>query len=302
MTTKTIDPKNVIKETNLTGKKRQGKVRDIYDNGNGTLSIVTTDRHSSFDRVLAHIPHKGQVLNQLSIWWFDQLKDIVSNHVVSSPDANTIVAKKTKPLPIEIIVRGYITGVTATSLWTVYSDGKRDFGDFQLPDGLVKNQKLPKPVLTPTTKSDLGDENVNSKQIVEMGLLTKERLEQVNDIAIKIFKRGQELALERGLILVDTKYEFGIDEDDKLLLIDEVHTPDSSRYWMADSYEECFSKGKDPKSFDKEFLRIWFKGACDPYKDAVIPEAPVDMVIELSKRYIQIYEQITGCIFQAMKA
>lgn len=299
MTVETIDASNVIKTTKLSGDKREGKVRDIYDNNNGTLTIVTTDRHSSFDRVLAHIPYKGRVLNQLSIWWFDQLKDIVANHVISSPDNNTIVAKKTKPLPIEIIVRGYITGVTSTSLWTVYNDGQRDFGDFQLPDGIVKNQKLPEPVLTPTTKSDLGDENVNSKQIVEMGLLSQARLEEVNDIAIKIFKRGQELALERGLILIDTKYEFGIDENDKLLLIDEVHTPDSSRYWMADSYQEAFTKGQDPKSFDKEFLRIWFKEHCDPYKDEVLPEAPEAMVIELAKRYISIYEQLTGDKFNA---
>lgn len=298
MTARTIDPANVIKETNLSGTKRQGKVRDVYDNNDGTLTIVTTDRHSSFDRVLAHIPHKGQILNQLSLWWFEQLKDIVDNHVISCPNANTIVARKTKPLPIEVIVRGYITGVTSTSLWTNYQNGQRDFGDFQLPDGMVKNQKLPEPVLTPTTKSDHGDENVSAKQIVEMGLLTQERLDEVNDIAMKIFKRGQELALERGLILVDTKYEFGLDEDGKLLLIDEVHTPDSSRYWMADFYQEAFAKGEDPKSFDKEFLRKWFKQNCDPYNDEVLPEAPEDLVLELAKRYISIYEQLTASEFE----
>lgn len=297
MTVKTIDPKKIIKNTNLPGVKRQGKVRDIYDNNDGTLTIVTTDRHSSFDRVLAHIPYKGRVLNQLSLWWFDQLRDIVPNHVISSPDANTIVCKITKPLPIEVIVRGYITGVTDTSLWTVYSKGQRDFGDFRLPDGMVKNQKLSEPVLTPTTKSDLGDENINSKQIVEMGLLTKERLDEVNDIAIRIFKCGQELAFQKGLILVDTKYEFGIDDGGNLLLIDEVHTPDSSRYWMADSYQEAFEQGQDPKSFDKEFLRIWFKKNCDPYKDKVLPEAPEELVLELAKRYISIYEQLTGQSF-----
>ncbi len=289
-----IDPKNVIKETNLKGEKRSGKVRDIYDNGDGTLTIITTDRHSSFDRVLAHIPYKGQILNRLSIWWFDQLKDIVPNHIISSPDANTIIAKKTTPLPIEVIVRGYITGVTSTSLWTVYQAGQRDFGSFKLPEGMKKNQKLPEPVLTPTTKSDLGDQNVTTEQIVEMGLLTKERLDEVNKIAIQVFKRGQELALKKGLILVDTKYEFGIDDEGKLLIIDEVHTPDSSRYWLADSYDECFKNNQEPKSFDKEFLRIWFKDNCDPYNDKVLPDAPDDMIVELSKRYIQIYEQITG--------
>jgi phosphoribosylaminoimidazole-succinocarboxamide synthase len=206
---------------------------------------------------------------------------------------NTIVARKTTPLPIEVIVRGYITGVTSTSLWTVYQAGQRDFGSFKLPEGVKKNQKLPEPVLTPTTKSDLGDQNVTAEQIVEMGLLTKERLDEVNKIAIQVFKRGQELALKKGLILVDTKYEFGIDNDGKLL-----HTPDSSRYWLADSYEESFKNNQEPKSFDKEFLRIWFKENCDPYKDKVLPQAPDDMVIELSKRYIQIYEQLTGLSFQ----
>ncbi|MDD9898430.1 MAG: phosphoribosylaminoimidazolesuccinocarboxamide synthase [Candidatus Melainabacteria bacterium] len=294
MKLETIDPNNVIRETNLSGTKYQGKVRDVYDNADSTLTIVTTDRHSSFDRVLAHIPHKGQVLNQLSLWWFEQLKDIVTNHVILSVDANTILAKKTKPLPIEVIVRGYITGVTATSLWTNYNNGQRDFGDFTLPDGMVKNQKLAEPVLTPTTKSDLGDENLSSKQIVEKGLLTQERLDEVNAIAIKIFKRGQELALERGLILVDTKYEFGLDDDGNLLLIDEVHTPDSSRYWLADSYDEAFAAGQDPKSFDKEFLRKWFKDNCDPYKDATLPDAPPGMVLELAKRYMEIFEKITG--------
>lgn len=289
-----IDPKNVIKETNFKGEKRSGKVRDIYDNGDGTLTITTTDRYSAFDRVLAYVPYKGQVLNQLSLWWFDQLKDIVPNHVIKAIDANTVLVKKVNALPIEVIVRGYITGVTATALWTNYNNGQRDFGDFTLPEGMKKNQKLPNPVLTPTTKSDLGDKNVSSKEIVEMGLMTEERLREVNDVAIKIFKRGQELALKRGLILVDTKYEFGIDDNDNLVLIDEVHTPDSSRYWQADSYQERFDKGDEQKNFDKEFLRLWFKDHCDPYNDKVLPQAPEDMIIELSRRYIQLYEQLTG--------
>lgn len=285
---------NVIKDTNLSqGTKRQGKVRDIYDNGE-TLTIVTTDRHSSFDRVIAHIPYKGQVLNRLSIWWFDQLKDIVPNHVISEVDPNTISAIKTKVLPIEVIVRGYITGVTSTSLWTNYNNGQRNFGDFTLPDGLVKNQKLPEPVLTPTTKSDLGDKNISTEEIISGGLVDEKIWNQVADIAIRIFKRGQELALAKGLILVDTKYEFGIDKEGNLLLIDEVHTPDSSRYWELSSYSERFAKGEEPKSFDKEFLRLWFKDNCDPYNDKVLPEAPLEMVIELSKRYIQIFEQLSG--------
>lgn len=289
-----IDPKNVVKETNLKGEKRSGKVRDIYDNGDGTLSIITTDRYSAFDRVLAAVPYKGQVLNQLSLWWFDQLKDIVPNHVIRAIDTNIVLVKKVRPLPIEVIVRGYITGVTSTALWTNYNNGQRDFGDFTLPEGMRKNQKLPQPVLTPTTKSDLGDKNVSTKEIVEMGLLDLALWQKISDIAIKVFKRGQELALKRGLILVDTKYEFGIDDAGNLLLIDEVHTPDSSRYWQADSYQERFDKGEEQKNFDKEFLRLWFKDNCDPYNDKVLPQAPEEMIIELSKRYIQIYEQISG--------
>lgn len=293
-----IDPKNVIKETNLQGEKRSGKVRDIYDNADGTLSIITTDRYSAFDRVLAAVPYKGQILNQLSLWWFDQLKDIVPNHVIKAIDANTVLVKKVQPLPIEVIVRGYITGVTSTALWTNYNNGQRNFGDFTLPEGMKKNQKLPEPVLTPTTKSDLGDKNVSTKEIVEMGLLDLPLWQKISSIAIEIFKQGQELALKRGLILVDTKYEFGIDDAGNLLLIDEVHTPDSSRYWQADSYLERFTKGEEQKNFDKEFLRLWFKDNCDPYNDKVLPQAPEEMVIELSKRYIQIYEQLTGLTFK----
>ncbi len=293
-----IDPNNVIKETNYPGEKRSGKVRDIYDNDDGTLTITTTDRYSAFDRVLACVPYKGQVLNQVSLWWFDQLKDIVPNHVIKSVDPNTILVKKLNALPIEVIVRGYITGVTSTALWTNYNNGQRDFGDFTLPEGMKKNQKLPEPVLTPTTKSDLGDKNVTTKDIVEMGLLDAALWQKISAIAIKMFKRGQELALNKGLILVDTKYEFGLDENGNVLLIDEVHTPDSSRYWQADTYQERFDKGEEQKNFDKEFLRLWFKDHCDPYNDKVLPQAPEDMIIELSRRYIEIYEQLTGTEFK----
>ncbi len=272
---------------------KQGKVRDIYAKGDN-LVLVTTDRHSSFDRVIATIPRKGEVLNKLSLWWFNQLANIVPNHVLSIVDDRSVEVIQTQPLPIEVIVRGYITGVTKTSLWTSYKDGKRDYGDFQLPDGLIKNQKLSQSVLTPTTKSDLGDENLSSSEIIEQGLLSEELWKNVSDIAIKLFQRGSELAWQRGLILVDTKYEFGLDASGRLLLIDEVHTPDSSRFWYADTYEESFRAGQDPRNFDKEFLRKWFSENCRPYEDEVLPEAPMELVQELSSRYLQIYEQITG--------
>lgn len=290
---------DVLKETDFKnlGEKKVGKVRDIYT-ALDKIILISTDRHSSFDRIIAHIPFKGEVLNQISTFWFDQTKDIIQNHVLSVPDPNVLVAKKCKPLPIEAIIRGYITGVTSTSLWTHYKDGKRDFGNFVLPEGLKKNQKLPEPVFTPSTKFEEHDRTLSPDEIVAEGLMSKELVDEVEKTAKALFKRGQEIALKHGLILVDTKYEFGLDKNGKLILIDEIHTPDSSRYWKADSYEERFSKGEEPEYFDKEFLRLWFKDHCDPYKDEVLPQAPADLVAELSRRYIEIYETITGKPFE----
>lgn len=290
--------KFTLKETNFTnlGEKKVGKVRDVYI-APDKITLISTDRHSSFDRIIAYIPFKGEVLNQVSLFWFDQTKDIIQNHVIESPDPCVLVAKKCKPLPIEAIVRGYITGVTSTSLWTHYKDGKRDFGNFTLPEGLKKNQKLNDPVFTPSTKFEKHDRTLSPQDIVKEGLMSKELVDEVEKTAIALFKRGQEVAIKKGLILVDTKYEFGLDENEKLMLIDEIHTPDSSRYWKAGSYEERFKKNEEPEYFDKEFLRMWFKDHCDPYKDEVLPEAPVELVAELSRRYIEIYEMITGKIF-----
>ena len=290
---------DVLKETNFKnlGERKVGKVRDIYTMPD-KIVLVSTDRHSSFDRIIAHVPFKGEVLNLISAFWFEQTKDIIANHVLSIPDPNVLVAKKCKPLPIEAIIRGYITGVTSTSLWTHYQEGKRDFGNFVLPEGMQKNQKLPEPVFTPSTKFEEHDRTLSPQEIVAEGLMTKELVDQVESVAKKLFLRGQEIALSHGLILVDTKYEFGLDEDGKLMLIDEIHTPDSSRYWKAGSYTERFEKGEDPEYFDKEFLRIWFKDHCDPYKDAKLPEAPADLVAELARRYIEIYETITGKPFE----
>ena len=286
---------DVIKETNFQGigEKKVGKVRDIYI-GDETITLVATDRHSSFDRIIAHVPFKGEVLNQISAFWFENTKGIIDNHVVSIPDPNVLIARKCTPLPIEAVMRGYITGVTGTSLWTHYTDGKRDFGNFILPEELKKNQKLPEALFTPTTKSDEHDRPITPSEIVDEGLLSQEMIDEVERVAKALFARGQDIALSHGLILVDTKYEFGLDTDGKLTLIDEIHTPDSSRYWKADSYQARFDKGEEPEYFDKEFLRLWFKDNCDPYKDEVLPEAPPDLVAELSRRYIEIYESITG--------
>ncbi|HEU0085830.1 MAG TPA: phosphoribosylaminoimidazolesuccinocarboxamide synthase [Candidatus Paceibacterota bacterium] len=286
---------DTINETDFPelGQKKVGKVRDIYV-ANDHITLVATDRHSSFDRNIALIPFKGEILNQISLFWFDKTKDIIQNHVLHSPDPNVLVAKKCTPLPIECVVRGYITGVTGTSLWTHYKNGKRDFGNFILPEGMTKDQKLAEPVFTPTTKSDEHDRPITPAEIVSEGILSKEMTERLENTAKAIFARGQEIARERGLLLVDTKYEFGLDESGELTLIDEIHTPDSSRYWKADSYESRIAEGKEPEYFDKEFLRLWLMERCDPYKDAVLPEIPGELVAELSRRYIEIYETITG--------
>lgn len=290
----------ILKETtfDFLGKKRTGKVRDIYDlpaqaGQKDRLILITTDRHSSFDRLIAHIPHKGQVLNQVSAWWFEQTKDIVPNHVLAVPDPNVTVGKKCKMVPVEAVMRGYLTGVTDTAIWTRYQKGERSFGDLTLPYGMKKNQKLLQLVFDPTTKEEGHDRTLTAAQMIAEGFITRELFEKVKQTATKLFLRGQELAARRGLILVDTKYEFGLDKEGELILIDEIHTPDSSRWWKLDSYEARFAAGREPEYFDKEFLRLWFKEHSDPYKDAQLPEAPPELVQELSRRYIEMYEQIT---------
>lgn len=280
------------------GARRQGKVRDIYEQPD-KLILISTDRYSAFDRNLALIPFKGQILTQTSKWWFDQTRDIIKNHILESPDPNVVVAKKCKVVPIEMVVRGYITGVTGTSLWTLYQGGQRDFGSFTLPEGMTKNQKLPEPVLTPTTKSDEHDRPMSPKQIIEEGVVEKNLWDKIERTSLELFSFGQKLALERGLILVDTKYEFGVDDASELTLIDEIHTPDSSRYWQAATYQKRIADGLEPENFDKEFLRLWFREHSDPYKDKIMPKAPPDLVAELSHRYIRIFEQITGEKFAA---
>ncbi len=291
---------HVLKETHLDflGPRKVGKVRDIYDQPD-RLILVTTDRHSSFDRIIANVPHKGQVLNQISAFWFGKTADIVANHVIAVPDPNVTVGRKCKVIPVEAVVRGYITGVTDTSLWTHYNKGRRDFGNFILPDGLKKNQRLDTPVFTPSTKQDTHDRTMSPQEIVAEGFATRELIEKIERTALALFARGAEIAASQGLILVDTKYEFGLDDCGELVLIDEIHTPDSSRYWQAGSFEQRVRAGQEPDYFDKEFLRLWFKEHSDPYNDSVLPEAPSELVEELSRRYVCMYEQITGAGFVA---
>lgn len=290
---------NILEKTDFKnlGEKYTGKVRDVYIQ-NDKIILISTDRYSAFDRNLALIPYKGQVLTQVSRFWFENTNDIVQNHVLDFPDPNVVVGKKCKVIPIEMVVRGYITGITGTALWTLYSNGQRNFGDFTLPEGMKKNQKLDKPVLTPTTKAEDHDRPLSTADILKEKIVSKELWEKMTDIALRLFQRGQEIALKHGLILVDTKYEFGLDENGELTLVDEIHTPDSSRYWQAGSYKERIKQGLEPENFDKEFLRLWFKEHSDPYKDEKLPEAPEEMVLELSRRYIRIFEQITGTGFK----
>jgi len=287
--------KQTLRATNLPelGERLEGKVRDIYLLGSEVV-LVATDRHSSFDRIIAYVPGKGEVLNRLSAYWFEQTKDIVPNHLLAVPDPNVTIAKRCTPLPIEAVMRGYLSGVTGTSLWTRYAKGERDFGSFRLPDGMRKNEKLRAPAFTPSTKEKEHDRNVTPREIVASGLMARDLLARIEDAARRLFLRGQELARQRGLVLVDTKYEFGLDAHGTLTLIDEVHTPDSSRYWQADSYEARVARGEEPEYFDKEFLRLWFMDHCDPYKDATLPEAPAEMVEEMSRRYAAIFQQLTG--------
>lgn len=262
------------------------------------IVLITTDRQSAFDRVLAAIPFKGQVLNQTSAWWFEQTKNIVPNHVIAVPDPNVTVGKKCTVFAVEFVVRGFITGTTSTSAWVNYQNGMREYCGNTLPEGLKKNQQFERPIVTPTTKSDEHDRLITPAEIVAEKLMTQEEWDYVSGKALELFMFGQKVADEHGLILVDTKYEFGKDENGNIMLIDEIHTPDSSRYWIAKSYAERMAAGQEPENIDKEFLRLWFTKNCDPYNDKELPTAPDELVIELSRRYIMLYEMITGKKFE----
>jgi phosphoribosylaminoimidazole-succinocarboxamide synthase len=286
---------NCLDDTSFLGiaGRRRGKVRDTYDLGD-TMLLITTDRQSAFDRILAAIPFKGQVLNQVSAFWFDETRDIVPNHIISIPDPNVTIAKKCSVLPIEFVVRGYLTGSTDTSAWTLYNKGERTICGNVLPEGMVKNQKFDRPILTPTTKSDEHDESISAEQIVSRGIIDAALWKKCASIVFALFELGTEKALQNGLILVDTKYELGLDDNGEVMLIDEIHTPDSSRYWIEATYPDLFREHKEPENIDKEFLRLWFRDHCDPYNDPVLPKAPDELIVELSSRYIRLYEMITG--------
>lgn len=280
-----------------------GKVRDCYDlpataTEPARRILISSDRISAFDRILAVIPFKGQVLTQMARYWFDHTADLCPNHVLSYPDPNVVIGKRVEILPVEVVVRGYLAGTTSTSILTQYRRGARAMYGHVLPDGLRDNQVLPAPIITPTSKAFDGghDEPLTAAEIVSQGLLTTAQWDEVSARALALFERGQKMAAERGLILVDTKYEFGTDGDGNILLADEIHTPDSSRYWIASGYEAAFAAGGRPPSFDKDVIRSWVAARCDPYTDA-IPEIPLEMIEATSKVYIEAFEAITGQTF-----
>jgi phosphoribosylaminoimidazole-succinocarboxamide synthase len=273
----------------------RGKVRNSYDLPDGRRIIVATDRLSAFDRILAAIPFKGQVLTQTARFWFDATHHLCPNHIIAYPDPNVTVCRRLRILPVEIVVRDYLAGTTATSIWSMYRAGRREVYGIRLPEGMRENEKLPSTIVTPTTKADQGghDEPLRRRDIVARGLLTAAQWDEVEQLALTLFAAGSRIAAQHGLILADTKYEFGFDNQGRIILADEVHTPDSSRFWFAPSYPQRFEAGQRPESFDKDVIRAWVAERCDPYRDE-IPELPRDIVLHTAQVYIRAFETITG--------
>lgn len=291
---------NPLTETSLDalGTKYEGKVRDNYTTPDGRRFIVTTDRISAFDRVLGTLPLKGQVLQWVTAFWFERSQQLVPNHVIAVRDPNVMEVRECKPLGAEMVMRAYITGVTSTSIWTHYAQGKREFCGHRLPDGLRKDQELDHPILTPSSKAPKGDHDVSMsrEELIEHGYITPEDFDAAAALAHQLFRFGQEHCAAQGLILVDTKYEFGKDPDGTIRVIDEIHTPDSSRFWFSESYQQRFASGQPPESFDKEYVRRWlseqgFTG------DGAIPTIPDDVKVEAMRRYIEACETIAGTRF-----
>ena len=280
------------------GERHEGKVRDSYVK-DGVRTIVVSDRVSSFDVVIGTIPLKGQVLNQAAAFWFDKVSDEIDHHVIDVPDANVTRTKNCKILPVEFVYRGYLTGSTSTSIWTAYEKGLRSYCGHELEDGMQRHEKLPEPLLTPTTKADFGqhDELTSREELIQLGAISEEHYDRAAQIAKKLFTIGQAFAESRGLILVDTKYEMGLDENGNIIVIDEIHTPDSSRYWYLDDYDRALSEGRNPQAIDKEYVRLWL-GEQGYKGDGPPPALPIEVRCEAARRYIEAYEKISGSAFE----
>ena len=277
-------------------KVYHGKVRDVYFIDNKYLVMVASDRISAFDVILPEgIPYKGQVLNQIAALFLDETKDIVPNWKIATPDPMVTVGHLCKPFPVEMIIRGYLTG----SSWRTYKSGQRSICGVAIPDGMKEHQRFEKPIITPTTKADEGhDEDISREEIIRQGLISEEDYKQIEEITYKLFQRGSEIAAKHGLILVDTKYEFG-KIGDQIYLMDEIHTPDSSRYFIADEYEECFEKGLPVKQLSKEFVREWLMAnGFQGQEGQQVPEMTPEIVGSISERYIELYEKVTGKKFE----
>ncbi|MEJ7598092.1 MAG: phosphoribosylaminoimidazolesuccinocarboxamide synthase [Kofleriaceae bacterium] len=280
-----------------TMERYDGKVRDCYiDRERGERIIIVTDRLSAFDAVVGLIPSKGQVLNQLAQFWFDQTADLAPNHMLRVPDPNVMIARECTPLPVELVMRAYLTGVTGTSIWRAYESGARTFCGHALPEGMHKNEPLPHPILTPSTKAGKGDHDVSVSrdELLAMGRIEPALFDRAAELAAKLFAAGVRHAASRGLILADTKYEMGVTPDGTLTVIDEIHTPDSSRYWYADDYEARLAKAEEPRSLDKEYVRRWLSGEAKWSGDGPPPVMPDEVRLEAARRYIASYELVTG--------
>lgn len=297
-----VEIENLSKEVSYYA----GKVRDCFGVSK-FMVLAASDRISSFDRVLTSIPFKGEILTEISKFWFEKTRHIMKNHIVSIPHSNVVVGRQCNVFPVEFVVRGYLTGSTGTSIWTAYDkhfnkENKKEplvYCGHEIPGNLKKNDKLPTVICTPTTKSDVHDELTTREEIIKSGLMTEEDYDFCEKKAIALFNFGSDLMNKRGLVLVDTKYEFGriLEESSEITLCDEIHTPDSSRFWKLETLKSRLEAGKEPESFDKEFFRLWYKERCDPYKDDILPSPPVDFLTQVFERYSLLYEMITKSKF-----
>jgi phosphoribosylaminoimidazole-succinocarboxamide synthase len=289
-----------LSETNFQGigDRIEGKVRDSYVSA-GKRILIATDRVSCFDRVVGTIPLKGQILNQMATFWFEQTRNIAPNHLLETPDPSVSVVQECETLPVEFVMRGYLTGSSSTSIWTAYESGVRDYCGHVLPDGMQRHEKLAAPILTPTTKAAQGDHDAltSRAELLASGVISEALYDGAHAIAERLFAEGTRFAEKQGLILVDTKYEMGLDSKGEIIVIDEIHTPDSSRYWQLEGYESALSEDRSPASIDKEYVRLWL-GEQGYKGDGQAPELPVEVRVEAATRYIRAFEQISGHVFE----